>query len=209
MSAHRRSRSGPLLIGPSELHDQGVTLGGCPEPASLQALLDRFVDEYNRRRPHRSLAGRTPAAAYQARPKAAPAGTHQAHYRVRHDKVNQGNVSLRVAGVLHHIGLGRTLDGTPVIMLINDLDVRVIHATTGEIIRTLTIDPDRRYHGTGAPTGGPRRPDGTQNHERPNPKCRFGRPGCLATSHVWSWGESNPRPSAGGRTRYDHSRHRS
>jgi hypothetical protein len=36
--------------------------------------------------------------------------------------------------------------------------VRVIHATTGEIIRTLTIDPTRRYHGTGAPIGGPRRP---------------------------------------------------
>ena len=38
-------------------------------------------------------------------------------------------------------------------MLIDDLDVRVIHATTGEIIRTLTIDPNRRYHGTGAPPG--------------------------------------------------------
>jgi len=27
-----------------------------------------------------------------------------------------------------------------------------------------------------------------------------------AAKAVWSWGESNPRPSAGGRTRYDHSR---
>ena len=76
-------------------------------------------------------------------------------------------MSLRVAGVLHHIGLGRTLDGTPVIMLINDLDVRVIHATTGEIIRQLTIDPTRRYHGTGAPRRtrrpyGPRKPRTTE-----------------------------------------------
>ena len=43
-------------------------------------------------------------------------------------------------------------------MLIDDLDVRVIHATTGEIIRTLTIDPQRRYHGTGAPTADPNDP---------------------------------------------------
>lgn len=135
----------------------------------LQALCDRFVDAYNHRRPHRSLADRTPAAAYQTRPKAAPAGTHQTHYRVRHDRVSYGNVSLRVGGVLHHIGLGRHLHGTPIIMLINDLDVRVINATTGEIIRQLTINPDRRYHGTGAPTGGPRRPHGPRKTKPAEP----------------------------------------
>jgi hypothetical protein len=63
---------------------------------------------------------------------------------------------------MHHIGLGRTLDGTRVIMLINHLDIRVIHATTGEIIRTLTINPQRRYHGTGRPTGGPKGPRKTK-----------------------------------------------
>src|SRR3546814_20550177 len=52
-----------------------------------------------------------------------------------HDRISQGNASLRVGGVLHHIGLGRHLHGTPVIMLINDLAIRVINATTGEIIR--------------------------------------------------------------------------
>jgi hypothetical protein len=76
---------------------------------------------------------------------------------VRHDNVSQGNVSLRINGALHHIGLGRHLHQTPIIMLIDDLDTRVIHATTGEIVRTLTIEPTRRYHGTGAPIGGPRR----------------------------------------------------
>jgi transposase InsO family protein len=40
--------------------------------ADLQALLDRFRDEYNTARPHRSLGRRTPAAAYTARPKATP-----------------------------------------------------------------------------------------------------------------------------------------
>ena len=54
-------------------------------------------------------------------------------------------------------------------MLIDDLDVRVIHATTGEIIRQLTIDPTRRYHGTGAPIGGPRRPYGPRKTKPAEP----------------------------------------
>ena len=78
-----------------------------------------------------------------------------------------GNVTLRIAGQLHHIGLGRTLDGTRIIMLINDLDVRIIHATTGEIIRTLTIDPNRRYHGTGKPPAA--QTTTTPKNERPEP----------------------------------------
>ena len=132
----------------------------------LQHQLDRFVDTYNHHRPHRSLERRTPAAVYTTRPKATPTGTHQAHYRVRRDRVSHGNVSLRVGGQLHHIGIGRHLHQTPIIMLVNDLDVRVIHATTGETIRTLTIDPNRRYHGTGKPIGGPKQPPKTKN---PNP----------------------------------------
>jgi pimeloyl-ACP methyl ester carboxylesterase len=55
---------------------------------------------------------------------------------------------------MHHIGLGRTLDGTRIISLIHGYAIRVIHAAIGEIIRTLTINPQRRDHGTGKPTGG-------------------------------------------------------
>jgi transposase InsO family protein len=137
--------------------------------SELQTCLDAFVANYNQHRPHRSLHARTPAAAYLTRPKATPTGLHQPHYRVRHDKVSHGNVSLRIDGQLHHIGLGRQLHRTPVIMLIDDLDVRVIHATTGEIIRILTINPDRRYHGTGAPIGGPRRPYGPRKTKPAEP----------------------------------------
>ena len=79
-------------------------------------------------------------------------------WRVRHDRITNGRVSLRIAGDMHHIGLGRTLDGTRVVLLIEDLHVRVIHAATGEIIRQLDIDPQRRYHGTGKPPGGPKGP---------------------------------------------------
>jgi transposase InsO family protein len=135
--------------------------------AGLQRQLDTFVASYNFERPHRSLPHRaTPHTAYTTRPKATPTGTHNPHLRVRRDRINTGNVTLRIGGQLHPIGLGRTLDRTPVIMLIDDLDVRVIHATTGEIIRTLTIDPNRLYHGTGTPIGGPKQPPKTKD---PNP----------------------------------------
>jgi hypothetical protein len=106
--------------------------------------------------PHRAAVPSTPAVAYTTRPKATPANNHpDTESRVRRDRVHSGNISLRVNGTMHHIGVGRTLDGTPVLLLIDGYDVRVIHATTGEIIRTLTIDPERRYHGTGKPPGGP------------------------------------------------------
>jgi hypothetical protein len=59
---------------------------------------------------------------------------------------------------MHHIGVGRTLDGTPVLLLINGYDIRIIQAATGEIIRTLTSNPNKRYHGTGRPPGGPKGP---------------------------------------------------
>jgi len=65
---------------------------------------------------------------------------------------------VRIDGQLHHIGLGRTLDGTRIIMLIHGHNIRIIHATTGETIRALTINPERTYHGTGKPTGGPKGP---------------------------------------------------
>lgn len=126
----------------------------------LQTQIDAFVDNYNHHRPHRSLPHRsTPAVAYATRPKAGPGTTTaDAEFRVRHDRIQSGRVSLRINGEMHHIGLGRTLDGTRIIMLIVGYDIRVIHATTGEIIRTLTINPDRRYHGTGKPPGGPKGP---------------------------------------------------
>ncbi|MEV4709692.1 IS481 family transposase [Actinoplanes sp. NPDC049316] len=131
-----------------------------PQPhtiTELQTLIDTFTDEYNHRRPHRSLPHRaTPAAAYQARPKATPGTdrTSDTHDRVRRDKISKaGTVTLRVAGRLRHIGIGKTYAGTYVILLVQDLNVRIIHATTGELLRDLTIDPRRDYQPTGRPPG--------------------------------------------------------
>ena len=147
--------------------------------AELQTLFDRFVDIYNRQRPHRSLPARcTPAVAYTTRPKAGPGDrSDDTHYRVRHDRVaTGGNVTLRLNGQLHHIAVGRAHTGTRIILLIADLDVRIIHAATGEILRHLTLDPTRRYHGTG-------RPRTPENHDDPNPDAGSGCPGCPETSH--------------------------
>lgn len=121
----------------------------------LQAQLDAFVEEYNHRRPHRSLAHHaTPTTAYTARPKADPANRTDTHNRVRHDRVDTtGALSLRLNGRLHHISVGRTHAGTRILMPIQDLDIRVINAATGELIRQLTLDPTRDYQPRGVPPG--------------------------------------------------------
>jgi hypothetical protein len=132
----------------------------------LQHLLDRFVDEYNHRRPHRSLPQRaTPAARYEQLPKALPAASRDpdSHYRVRHDRVDDaGTVTLRHAGRLHHIGIGRTHARTHVVLLVCDLDIRIVDAVTGELLRELELDPARDYQPTGQPHGPKRR--------QPNPQ---------------------------------------
>lgn len=113
---------------------------------ALQHLLDQWREHYNTTRPHSALHGRTPLAAYTAKAKAYPHGGAGTHERVRHDRIDtNGKLTLRVHGRLHHIGIGRTHARTPVIMLIADLDVRIVHALTGELLRELTIDPTRDY----------------------------------------------------------------
>jgi hypothetical protein len=127
---------------------------------ALQQLLDAFATCYNQQRPHRSLPHRaTPATIYQARPKATPGNrSSDAHDRVRRDITGtNGTVTLRTGGRLHHIGIGRTHAGTHVLLLVCDLDIRIINAATGELIRELTLDPTRNYQPTGAPKG-PTRP---------------------------------------------------
>lgn len=117
--------------------------------ADLQHLIDQSVGEYNHRRPHRSLPGRaTPATRYNALPKASPSAdrSSDSHDRIRHDIVDaSGSVTLRVNGSMHHIGIGRTHARTHVLMLIHDLHVRIVNATTGELLRDLQLDPNRNY----------------------------------------------------------------
>jgi len=135
-----------------------------PQPATLeqlQALIDVFTETYNHHRPHRSLPHRaTPATIYNTRPKAAPGdlAASDTPSRIRTDTIDKaGSVTLRHNGKLHHIGIGRIHEGTRVLLIVEDLDIRVIHAATGELLRELTLDPDRDYQPTGRPKG-PTRP---------------------------------------------------
>jgi hypothetical protein len=77
-----------------------------------------------------------------------------------------GKVTLRHAGQLYHIGVGRTHARTRILMLIQDLEVRIIDAATGELLRQLTLDPARNYQPTGRPHG----PTHRTRRKRPNPE---------------------------------------
>ena len=117
----------------------------------LQSQIDRFVHIYNEERPHKAR-GCPPMHAWRAMDKATPLIDGQpvlATTKVRHDKVDKtGCVTLRYRARLHHIGLGRAHAGARVLILMSDLDVRVINEL-GEVIRHLTLDPSRDYQARG------------------------------------------------------------
>ncbi|MDR1393987.1 MAG: hypothetical protein LBJ62_08500 [Bifidobacteriaceae bacterium] len=60
-----------------------------------------------------------------------------------------GKVTLRHAGKLYHIGVGRTHARTPVTLLVQDLDITIVDAATGQVLRELVLDPTRTYQPTG------------------------------------------------------------
>jgi hypothetical protein len=135
----------------------------------LQALLDAFTDEYNHRRPHRSLPHQaTPATVYTTLPKAQPTASRDAdtHDRVRYDRIdNSGCVTLGVAGRLHHLGVGRTHARTHVALVVQDLHIGVVNAATGELLHELVLDPTKDYQPTRAPKG-PTRKQPARTHDR-------------------------------------------
>lgn len=113
----------------------------------LAALLTEFRTWYNTARPHRSIGRRTPQTAYTALPKATPNSTaNTTEWRSRTDIVDQhGKVTIRYAGHIRHLGIGRAHTGTPVLMLVHDRNISVSNANTGEVIAEFTIDPNKNY----------------------------------------------------------------
>ena len=72
---------------------------------------------------------------------------------MRQDRIDKsGCVTLRYRSKLLHIGVGRVHAGVRVLLLVNDLDVRVI-TEDGELLRHLTLDPTKVYQATGRPKG--------------------------------------------------------
>jgi transposase InsO family protein len=153
----------PTTCGKVERFQQTLKkwLRGQPtQPADigqLQTLIDAFIDEYNHRRPHRSLPHQTtPATAYQTRPKASPTSHNstETHDRLRRDRIDKaGKITLRYNGTLYSIGVGRTHTGTHVLVLVQDLNIRIINAATGELLRELVLDPSQRYQRLNKPPG--------------------------------------------------------
>jgi transposase InsO family protein len=109
----------------------------------LQAQVDRFVHIYNEERPH-TARGCVPMDAWRAMDKATIQLGGQpllAHTKVRRDVIDKtGCFTLRYRSRLHHVGVGRAHAGTRVLVLMADLDVRVI-GPGGELLRHLELDP--------------------------------------------------------------------
>jgi len=118
----------------------------------LGAQLDRFRDYYNRIRPHRALRRRTPIEAFGARPKARPSLPSMvapSNFRLRRDRIDRlGKLTIRHKSRLHHIGMGIRFAGTRVLILVADLQIRIV-SEDGELLRELTLDPTRDYQRQG------------------------------------------------------------
>ncbi len=137
---------------------------GASKPArnlgALQGQLDAFVEYYNTIRPHRAPDAEPPKRPIAARKKARPSGKPfkvPPHCRVRQDKVNGGNITLRYKSTLYHVGVGRRHNGKAVLILVANRDIRVL-TPDGTLIRQLTLDPKRIYqpHGGGDTSSRPR-----------------------------------------------------
>ena len=97
-------------------------------------------------RQHSALARRTPAVVYPLLPKSGPGTGARAHHRLRYHRIDKtAAISSRRTGRMHHTGIGRAHARRPIVMLIDDLDIRVIDTTTGPVLRRLTLDPTRNY----------------------------------------------------------------
>jgi transposase InsO family protein len=109
---------------------------------ALQAQLNRFAQIYNHERPHRSLARDIPASRWSATPASTPGPPRldPDQHVVRTTAGDRGSVN--IAG--RYIALGTRWASHPVVVFIDDLDYTVF-TPTGEHIRTLRVDPNRRY----------------------------------------------------------------
>ncbi|MBA2311446.1 MAG: hypothetical protein H0V97_01445 [Actinobacteria bacterium] len=81
-------------------------------------------------------------------PKARPTKRESAftrELRVRHDRIDRhGVVTIRYKSKLHHIGMGRALNGTRIILLVASRNIRII-TTEGRLLRNFELDPSRDY----------------------------------------------------------------
>ena len=54
-------------------------------------------------------------------------------------------MTIRYKSKLHHIGMGRKLNGTRIVLLVSGRNVRIIERETGRLLRDFELDPSRDY----------------------------------------------------------------
>jgi len=137
-------------------------LAARPRPATLAeltALVEAFDTDYNHARPHQALALATPAHVLATGPRAlppepppppppAPPRPPAPVHDQRVIRVN-GTGSARVRG-RYWIGLGVEHAGSDVLAVLEGQTISVFDAH-GTHLRTITLNPDQRYYGTGRP----------------------------------------------------------
>lgn len=114
----------------------------------LNQQLDDIIDYYNNHRPHRALNRQTPPQAYNRLPKAQPLdipiGTDN---RLRRDKVdNDGKVTLRWAGNMRKLYVGRKHRTKEIMLICINNDITAINPHTGEIWGRYHLDKTKKYH---------------------------------------------------------------
>ncbi|WP_182049956.1 IS481 family transposase [Changpingibacter yushuensis] len=142
----------PTTQGKIERYHQTLKhwLSAQPRARNLDELntqLAQFTDIYNTQRPHRALGRRTPAQVYTATIKAEPTKEiGHTFWRVRYDRVDKdGKITLRYAGKLRHLGIGRAHIGSRLLLLIHGPNTMAIDRNTGEIIAEHAIDSTKNY----------------------------------------------------------------
>lgn len=114
----------------------------------LNQQLDDIIDYYNNHRPHRALNRQTPPQAYNRLPKAQPLdipiGTDN---RLRRDKVdNDGKVTLRWAGNMRKLYVGRKHRTKEIMLICINNDITAINPHTSEIWGRYHLDKTKKYH---------------------------------------------------------------
>jgi transposase InsO family protein len=117
-------------------HDPSATI------TELQHELDRFVDVYNHRRPHRGIGRRIPAELWAQTPKSGPAANPLSTPTELHRVTVNANGTIRI-GSRYTISIGRAYAGHDCITAITGRACHVF--IDGRAIRNLTLDPTRNY----------------------------------------------------------------
>lgn len=102
--------------------------------------MDRFVASHNEVRPHRVKGRKTPKRARSTHATKPDLPSERAPFTT--GSIARGVVTIRYKSKLHHIGMGRALAGTRIVLLVGGRMIRVIDQD-GQTLRNLELDPSR------------------------------------------------------------------